>query len=188
MVTGVIRVDAIRKSTETAAADLQDRIRRWLTGQASELRAAFGPVDGQRQVTVDSAVPDDGDRGQYWRGQIVRAAKTLDFFSNHKDGTWWCRLRVSVLAEHLRYLAVVQKVGHGETGVLALSLLAEFVEPPDPGDPESRPSFRQALIVSPGDSLTFTAGEDLDRRTPEIEEVLERTLALSLDALGQRLA
>ncbi len=137
---------------------------------------------------MDGANPDDGDRGQFWRGQIVRAAKAVDFFSNHKDGTWWCYLRTSVLGETLRYLAIVQKVGHGETGVLALTVFSEFVEPPDPGDPESRPGFSQALEVRPDDSLTFTAAEDLERRLIEVDDVLERTLALSLDALGQRIS
>lgn len=179
---------ALQKATTETAAEIQGRIHVWLDGQAAALSTAFEPVDAHRVVAVDSATPDDGDRGQFWRGQIVRAAKALDFFSNHRDGTWWCYLRTSVLGETMRYLPIVQKVGHGETGVLALSVFSEFVEPPDPGDPESRPGFSQALEVRPEDSLTFTAGEDLDRRLSELDEVLERTLALSLDALGRRLA
>lgn len=179
---------ALQESSADTAREIQERIRGWLEGQATALRAAFEPVDRHRLVSVDFATPIDGERGQFWRAQLVRAAKTLDFFSNHRDGTWWCHLRVSVLGEKLRYLAIVQKVGHGETGVLALSVFAEFVEPPDPMDPESRPGFSRALDVRPEDSLTFTAGEALDRRVGELDEVLERTLALSLDALGRRLA
>lgn len=179
---------ALQQATFQTASDVQAGITRWLEGQATGLRTAFEPLDAHRVVSVDFATPDDGDRGQFWRGQLVRAAKALDFFSNHREGTWWCYMRIGVLGEVLRYLAIVQKVGHGETGVLALSIFAEFVEAADPGDPESRPGFSQALDVRPEDSLTFTAGEDLDRRLGELDEVLERTLALSLDALGRRLA
>lgn len=180
--------ETLRDATNTTAAEVQRRTREWLVVEGDALRAAFLPIDRGRSIFVDSATPDDGERAQFWRGQIVRAANALDFFTNLRDGTWWCHLKVSVLGEVLRYLPVVQKVGHGETGVLALSVFAEFVEPPDPNDPYSRPGFTAALEVRPEDSLTFTAGEDIDRRLDELYEVLERTLALAVDALGRRLS
>jgi len=180
--------EALREATVHTALDIQARIREWLTGQADALRAIFLAVDQSRHVLVDSATPDDGERALYWRGQIIRAANVLDFFTNLRDGTWWCHLRLTVLGEVLRYLPVVQKVGHGETGVLALSVSAECVESPEPNQPDSRPGFSPALETRPEDSLTFTAGENVDLRVPELHEVLERTLALAMDAFGRRLS
>ncbi|MDQ1306209.1 MAG: hypothetical protein QG671_2041, partial [Actinomycetota bacterium] len=52
---------------------------------------------------------------------------TADFYTNITGGTWWASLRLTVLGQKLRYVAVLQKVGHGETGVLALTIFAEAV-------------------------------------------------------------
>lgn len=173
---------------ETARA-VQAHIVAWLERQGGELESAFSGVDPNCSASVDRAAPGDGDpdndRSKWWHGQVIRAARKLDFFTNINDGTWWTHLRLRVEQEQLRYLAFVQKVGHGDTGVLALSIMAEFV---DGRDTEGRPMFSPALEISPHDSLTFTSGDDVSSRAAELDEVLERTLALSVDALGRRLS
>lgn len=174
-----------RVATAETAAAVQAYVVRWLSRQASELEAAFAQIDPACSAVVEEGAPGNGDRAKWWHGQVIRAARALDFFTNITDGTWWAHLRLDVDDVRLRFLVFVQKVGHGETGVLALSVLAEFVEG---RDDDGRPLFSTALEILPQDSLTFTTGEDIAARSPELDEVLERTLALSVDALGQRLS
>ena len=177
----------LSQSTLETATRIHEHMQRWLDQQAAALREVFGRIDPRRSITLDSATPLDEVRGKWWRAELVGAARALEFFSNHVDGTWWLSLRLNILSESLRYLVILQKVGHGETGVLALSVVAQLIEAPNPDEPESRPAFSPALELRRVDSLTFTAGEPIERRFPELDEVLERTLSLSLDVLGHRL-
>lgn len=180
------RTQELRDGTIHAAVQLRKAVADWLEAQVVPLRDAFLPVDADTFVRVYTGSPGE-ETGSYWRAQIVRTARALDFFSNHAEGTWWAHLKLSVMAEQLRFVVVVQRVGRGETGVLALSVFGEFVDRSNPDEPDTRSLPTEAFPVRSIDSLTFVYSEDLPRREVEVSMVLEQTLALAIDALGQRL-
>lgn len=73
--------------------------------------------------------------------------------------------------------AVVQKVGRGETGVLAVTTFAESI-----GSPTEDGSARPLSLVesTPDDSVTLIYSDTVDGRWPEICEFLDRTLAAAI--------
>ncbi len=171
---------------EKLAGSLQKRIRAFLDEQAVQFREVFVDVDPQRRVHVFAEQPGS-EKAHWWRSQLVRIARELDFSANLSNGSWWTQLRLVVLSQTLRYVTAVQKVGQGETGVLALTVFAEILIA-DPVEADSTvnrpvPAFKSA----PEDSVTLVYTDDADTRWAEVREVLERTLAAALDAFGQQL-
>ena len=122
--------------TESFAVELNSRLEAHLTALGQSIRSEFTALDGSTHAVVYRADPPQ-DRASWWRAQIIRAARHGGFFTNLTDGTWWTYLRLDVLGQQLRYVVVTQKVGRGETGVLALTMFAESVPslPDDPTDP-----------------------------------------------------
>lgn len=165
---------------EQLASELQQRVEERLEADADELEKAFQPVGG-RVGSILTAAPG-GDRAHYWRRQLIRTAREVDFFTNLAKGSWWVELRLDVLGQRLIYVVAIQKVGHGETGVLALTAFGELLTPDDPESP-AVPAFTPTTQ----DSVTFVYPDDADARWPEAAEVIERTLAASISAFGQQL-
>jgi hypothetical protein len=144
----------------------------------------FGPLGGQ--VRVVTGAPGT-DRGHYWRRQLVQTARAVDFFANLANGSWWTRLKLVVLGQELRYVVAIQKVGHGETGVLALTTFGELIAEEDSGPPDGDRESMPAFTSSDHDSVTFVYRDEANARWPEAAEVIERTLAAALDAFGRHL-
>jgi hypothetical protein len=119
--------------------------------------------------------------------QLVRAAKAANFFTNLAGGSWWVRLRLTVLGQELRYVVATQKVGHGETGVLAVTVFAEQVPPHGDGD-EDRPLPVSLFTPTSLDSVTLTGDESVEERWVEICNLVERTLAAAITEFGRLLA
>jgi hypothetical protein len=113
----------------------------------------------------------------------VRAANAVDFYANLAEGSWWTRLQLSVFDQTLRYLAAVQKVGRGETGVLAVTVYAELQN----RDQDGQSWFEPALELAPEDSVTLLHSDSVDERWPEVEDLVNRTLAAAVSELGKRL-
>jgi Fic family protein len=177
--------DRARQVTALAGA-VYDRLVLCLEQRAAELCEAFRPLDGDVRAPVVTAAPPDA-RAFWWRRQIIAAARRVDFFVNLAQGSWWVRLHLRILGITLRYVAVVQKVGHGETGVLALTCFAEILPRPD-GD--ERPDAEQPLSVltlTSADSVTLVHTDEVAARWPEIEDLVDRTLAAAVAELGATL-
>ena len=96
------------------------------------------------------------------------------------------QLGVSALNEELRYVVAAQKVGHGETGVVAVTLFAESVPTRAPGDDWEPPT----TLIRPtsADSVTLTQKDSVEDRWAEICNVIERTLAAAVAEFGKLLA
>jgi hypothetical protein len=92
-------------------------------------------------------------------------------------------LRLSVLGQSLRYLVIVQKVGHGDLGVLAVTTFAEVVED-KVENAEERSSgpkeFRRAFESTTRDSVTLVYTNPAEDRWPEVAELIDRTLSTAL--------
>jgi Fic family protein len=177
------RDEGIAADTQALAAGLHGRLGDFLRTSRDQFRAAFRSVDPLADATVMQAAPGD-DRATWWRAQIVRTANAVDFYTNLRDGTWWTLLRLTVFGQTLRYVAVIQKVGRGEVGVLAATVFAELVEPH--GDDESvRPT--PVLTATPDDSLTLLYTESVDGRWPDMHDFVDRTLAAAIDTFSRSL-
>jgi hypothetical protein len=83
-------------------------------------------------------------------------------------------------------VAAIQRVGYEDNGVLAVTVFAEIL--PSKQKAESGPVYpTPALSLTTADSVTLVAGNDPDARWPDVEELLERTLAAAVDAFGSQL-
>lgn len=173
-------------ATAGVANDVTARIREELEPQARGLESAFRALDPRSRSTVAVAMPP-AEESRWWRIQLVTAAKAANFFTNIGEGAWWVRLRLVVLGQELRYVVATQKVGHGETGVLAITVFAELV-PPRQDDEEERGLPVTLFVSTSADSVTLTDGESLDERWPDVCELIERTLAASVTEFSRLLS
>jgi Fic family protein len=184
--------DIARLGTQSIrlASTMSERITEHVQALAEELERTFREIDPQARYRVFQAAPPD-PRAKYWFAQLVRAARQVDFYTNLTEGTWWTRLHLSVLGQTMRYVVAVQKVGHGETGVLAVTAFAERLLPrsdPDEGDDEPRLLPEQLLTLSSSDSVTLIHTDSVDERWQETADFVDRTLAAAVDVFGRKLA
>jgi prophage maintenance system killer protein len=160
------------KTVRELAAKTHGMIGGYLEGQRRELEASLHDVDSLSRAAIFSATPPE-ERALWWRRQLIKAAQAADFYTNLADGTWWVQLRLDALGDRLRYLAAVQKVGHGETGFLAVTVYAELAHPESD---EAQPVAEPVLQLGPIDSVALAYSDDLAERWPEVEDLLRRTL------------
>jgi hypothetical protein len=163
----------------TLADGIHARIRAWLEDMAGKFSALLkGDVDAQANATVQTAAPPD-ERARYWRRQIIAAARSVDFFANLHNGAWWTRLRISALGQEIRYLVFLQKVGQGETGVLAMTIYAEVL-----GSEEEEEGTRHepepVVISTPTETVTWIYTDSLEARWEDVVTILDATLAAAL--------
>jgi hypothetical protein len=178
------RVDRVERAEQLAAV-LHGRIVGHLTALGDQVREQFRTADELARARTEDAQPPD-ERARYWHVQLVRTAREVDFFTNLTSGSWWTRLHLTVFGATLRYVVAIQKVGHGDTGVLAFTVFAESLPARD-GDTDNRslpvPLFRS----NPDDSVTLVFSDEPDARWDEIRDLVERTLAAAVDHFGQQL-
>lgn len=175
------------RRTEDLAAAVNARLQEQLGDLAQALAREFTELDENAHAEVFSANPTD-DHAHWWHAQIIKAARHADFFANLTDGTWWSSLRLTVAEQQFRYVTVVQKVGRGETGVLALTVFSEAVPTPEAGPEGSSPRFRTLLPPSQLESVTFVHTDDLDERWSEVAAIVDRTLAAAIAAFAEGLS
>jgi Fic family protein len=174
-----------RRAAERLATEVHAGMLGYLDGQAKSLEDSLRPIDPAARVRMTGARPPE-ERARWWRRQIISAANSVDFYTNLADGAWWVRLQIEALGDRLRYLAAVQKVGHGETGVLAVTVYAELVRP-ESDETSTAVEPEPALDISPTDSVTLAYTDDSAARYPEVEELLRRTLRQAVERFVGRL-
>jgi Fic family protein len=170
---------------ESLAGDVQRRLYSHLDELGRGLEGAFVEVDPDARYTLYEAAPPD-PRSTYWKRQIIAAARQVDFYANLAQGSWWLRLHMTVLGQTLRYLVAIQKVGHGETGVLAVTAYAESLVPESPDEAEAH-TPESLLELKPTDSVTLVYIHNVDERWEEIEQFVDRTLSAAVDRFAHGL-
>ncbi|WP_370155906.1 Fic family protein [Streptacidiphilus sp. EB129] len=165
------------KSTEDLAGAVQLRLGTWLNGMAEQFGVMLTGIDPLARASVQSAMPPD-ERARFWRWQVVQAARSVDFFANLQDGVWWTRLRLAALGQELRYLVFLQKVGRGETGVLALTVYAEMLS--KDADEGAKQEAEQLIVSTPTETVTWIYTDTPEARWQSVVEVLDATLAGAL--------
>jgi Fic family protein len=175
--------------TNSLATELAAKIATHVESLGEQLERTFAEIDQDARQRVYSAVPPDS-RAKWWFAQLVRAARQVDFYTNLTEGAWWTRLHLSVLGQTMRFVTAVQKVGQGETGVLAVTMFAERLlpkgEPDESGD--DAPSIpEQLLTLSSDDSVTLVHTDTAEERWQEVADLIDRTLAAAVDQFSRKL-
>jgi len=174
-----------RKKTENeqraqATARLADDMQRLVVEELRRLRSEFEPdfrsVDNTARITVSSAKPGD-KRAKWWHGQIVYTARRVDFFADLSDGSWWTVIHVTALNQVLRFLVVIQKVGRGDVGVLAVTTFGEVI---DRQSDRSPIEYWRAFEPTARDSVTLVHTNSAEERRQEVVELIDRTLSTAL--------
>ena len=177
-----------RTSAAGLAAETNQRVHVLLEALGQELVAEFIRIDTAARFSVTSARPGDAE-SKFWYRQIVRSAREVGFFANVSEGAWWTRLHLRVQDVLLRYAVVVQKVGRGETGVLAMTVFAETVGRFESGaEPTESVTPVPALRLTAKDSVTLLYSDNLDDRWTEISEAIDRTLSAAVSTFAEGLA
>ncbi len=175
------KADGVKRVADEIAA----RIVNYLEQQRQELHESLRTIDSDAWAAVGSAAPPD-EKARWWRRQIIQTARAIDFYTNLGDGTWWARLQMEALGDRLRFLAAVQKVGHGDSGVLAVTVYAERVHPDS--DEMTTSSEPEAILeLSPTDSVSLAFNDEPSERWPEVEELLQRKLREAVEYFVERL-
>lgn len=157
-----------------------------LADTAAELKETLTEVDPKVDARTRSAAPPD-EEANFWRNEIIRAAREVDFYSNLRDGTWWVTLSLKLLDVGMRYAVVLQKVGHGETGIVALTFFAETFAPRSVRRDEEAGFAPEHLIrLKPSDSLTFLHTDDSELVWPRTEEAINKTLTAAVSSFLER--
>jgi Fic family protein len=182
-----VRHEERRRMADTLAGDLHTWLLERLPRFAAELEEAFKEVDSSARARVDSAVVAS-ERSSWWRHQLIRAAREVNFWTNLTSGTWWVRLELRVMDRVLRYVVAIQAVGDRDVGVRAVTVFAEVPQPragphEDGGFVPPIPLIR----LSSTDSVTMVGGQSLGDIQSEVEGLVERTLASTVDEFGRQL-
>jgi prophage maintenance system killer protein len=173
------------RGVKGVADEIAARITNYLDEQRQELHDSLRTIDRAAWAAVSSAAPPD-ERAKWWRRQIIQAARAIDFYTNLGGGTWWTRLQLEALGDRLRFLAAVQKVGHGDSGVLAVTVYAERVHP-DSDEISATSEPEPILSLSPTDSVSLAYNDVPSDRWPDVEELLQRKLREALEYFVERL-
>jgi hypothetical protein len=176
--------DRVTKA-EGLAAKLHKKVVVYLEELGTGIRDQFREADPQAQSSLYDAEPP-GEKARYWQKQIIRTAREVDFFTNLSKGTWWTHLQLVVLGQTLRFVVVIQRVGHGESGVLAVTVFAEVVTPRTSED-DDRSLPTPLLRSTPADSVTLVFSDDPEARWVEVCELIDRTLAAAVASFAQQL-
>ena len=195
---GVVRAYAIRlrqiqdatsqektHGVKRVADEIAVLITSYLDGQRQELQESVRTVDPTAWAALGYAAPPD-ERAHWWRRGLIETARAVDFYTNLAGGSWWTRLQLVVFGDRLRFIAAVQKVGHGETGLLAVTVYAERVHP-ESDDISSIAEPESILDISPTDSVTLAYNDIPNERWPEVEELLRRKLREAVEYFVERL-
>lgn len=169
---------------EALATAVQQRINAWLERMGQEIATRYQQLDPDAFYICMSATPPDL-KSYWWRRQVIRTARSVDFYVNISQGVWWTHLRLFVQGQKLRYLAFLQKVGHGETGVLTLTVYAETLG--ELGD-DTREVAEELIVSSPTESVTWTYEDDLDTHWDSVVELLDESLIAALDRFSTGLS
>jgi prophage maintenance system killer protein len=170
------------------ATDVHERLRRRLDRLARELARTFQEIDPELDWRLSTAAPGD-ERSSWWRHQLIRAAREVNFWTNLAGGTWWVQVALTVLGRPLRYVAAIQRVGDRDVGVMAVTVFAEMPQrSAERGEEAAFVPPVPLIRLSSTDSVTIVGGQVADDVWPEIEALVDRTLAAAVHEFGGQLS
>lgn len=168
-------IEENRVKTAQLASEIQTKVIEFLTKTGREVEQQFQQPSLDFSHYVDHASPPE-PKAKYYQGQVVSSAKAVGFYSNHADGTWWTCLTLRLNGKRMKFVTIIQKVGHGETGVIAVTVSAEeYFSNGDANNAEER-SFDDLLKVSINDWVNMSYDSDIEVVWPEIQSFVDGML------------
>lgn len=171
-----------RKGIETVSRALHTQLIESFERTREELQAQFEQIDPKCSLWSKNAHPPT-EESSYWRAEIVASAREVDFFTNVQDGTWWVTLNVVLKNAGFRFGAVFQKVGHGESGVGALTFFSQTFLPRGQAvafEETSDFQSQKLLKLTDQDSVRYLHNDDPADLWPRVEEGINRTLTAAI--------
>jgi Fic family protein len=162
-----------KNQAEALAAALHERINETLTTTAVALRESLSIADDRCDSWMKAARPGETE-STYWKASIIRAAREVDFYANIHDGAWWNMMNLKFLGASMRYAVVVQKVGHGETGILAVTFFAE-TKGQDDGE-----SLEKLVRLTPADGSRMLHTDELDDVWAGVDIGINKTMTAAV--------
>lgn len=157
-----------------------------LESNGRDIREQLAEVDNRADAWVKTASPPASE-ANFWRAEIIRAAREVDFYSNLRDGTWWATLNIKLLDLAMRYGVVLQKVGHGETGIVALTFFSETFAPQSVRSDEESTFTREVLLrLHPSDSVTLLHTDEAESVWPRAEDAINKSLTAAVTNFLER--
>jgi prophage maintenance system killer protein len=169
------------------ATALTGRVQRWFREKGEQIEAAFrqrGLLDVR--VVVNCTTPPS-PRIHWFRHQIVQSARTAGHYADFRSYTAWCSLRMYADVVTLRFVASVHGSGR-DAGVMAVTTFGEL-ESPSGDEEQGTPSPGVDYLRTTKDAFRFVyteSIEELERRSAELEELLDEGLAEALSVLLKR--
>jgi fido (protein-threonine AMPylation protein) len=182
------RAEEIRERLAPRAIAVGARLREWFERKRAELQEVFrGRGLSDVQIMADYDLPPNSARAHWWRRQVYQSAQVAGHYADTRSLSGWCSLRVRTERWLLRYVASLHGAGR-EPGIMAVTTFAE-VEPYPQQDGEGAPSAPE-YITTTADAFRFVHSEstdEIDRRSTELDDLLDQGLAVALAELLQRL-
>lgn len=164
----------------TTARSLQELTRLRLEEIQRKLQAELGEFSPAYRFYVDNE-PDGGDRGYYFRWQIIETAKKLDYYANPATYRAWTRLvmRTETQAE---ILVSFHGIGHEFRGLLAVSTTFFRREETESGE-------RELADLTPISDEVFQINyrEDPGQARERFDRWLDHGLLKAMDMWRERL-
>lgn len=153
---------------------------------AEELRKPLQEIDSSTSSWLKSSTPPNPE-SHYWRSEIIRAAREVDFYANIAGGTWWVTLNLRLLSTNFRFGYVLQKVGHGETGILALTFFAEsFSARQSKFEEDSQVAHEPLIRLKSSDAVTFLHSDNIDDAEKRSSEALDKALTAAVSSFFEK--
>lgn len=160
---------------------LQQSAKGRLDDVGAELLSKLGNLGGRLAVFVDDE-PPGGNRGHYFRFQIVETARTLGYFANQREYVAWTRLVIRLGEAQSEILLSYHAVGQDYRGILAAS--ACFFARTEAGDDN-----REIVDLTPLADEIFQVNyaEVLEPARQRFQVWLESVLTLGLETWRQKM-
>ncbi|MFL5807106.1 MAG: Fic family protein [Roseiflexaceae bacterium] len=151
---------------------------------ATHMRQQFQSSRLQVSIRVDASAPEGSD---WYRAQIVKVARDLDYFANLTRPRLWVRLSLiddSRIAPNADIVVSLHYLGKENRGVMVATAFLDIVHtstPEDPGDQTGERRFREThTIVSDGFTFAHTDIDLSERRQQEFRQWLEQAMIVGL--------
>lgn len=177
------RESEIQQQLKARAIAVGGRLREWFNRKKTELVSVF-QGQGLSEVTVlsDAEMPPASAKTHWFRHQVTESAHTAGHFADFRFFAGWCSLRVRVERWQLRYIASLHGAGR-EPAVMAVTTFAEIEPFPAPEEESGVPRDEIRTTVDAFRFVHSESLEEIERRAPELEQLLDEGLAVALSEL-----
>jgi Fic/DOC family protein len=184
--TLAVQLSAVRKrkvstrenALRARAIAIEARISHWFEKQEQTLSATF-EQQGLSDVDVHYFA-HDASKAHWFRGQIVRSARTSGHYADFSEHSKWWHLRIKLTQEGLQLSFVASIHGAGrDSGVMAVTTWAEI-------KPLEAEDARAEYFDTASDAFRFAYTETtdaLEKRGAELEALLDAGLSVALARL-----